>query len=61
MQLKLGGIMAKTKAPRKRGTRLKVKTKALPEHGRKMVKAAKIPSPSGPIPIPYPNVSQKKS
>lgn len=52
--------MAKTKAPRKRGTRLKVKTKALPEH-REMVKGAKIPSPSGPIPIPYPNVSQKKS
>jgi hypothetical protein len=53
--------MAKTKAPRKRGTRLKVKTKALPEHRREMVKGAKIPSPSGPIPIPYPNVSQKKS
>jgi hypothetical protein len=59
MQVELGGIMAKRKAPRKRGTRLKVKTKALPEHRREMV--AKIPSPSGPIPIPYPNVSQKKS
>jgi hypothetical protein len=61
MQVKLRGIMAKTKAPRKRGTRLTVKTKALPEHRREMVKGAKIPSPSGPIPIPYPNVSQKKS
>lgn len=53
--------MAKTKAPRKRGTRLKAKTKAFPEHRREMVKGAKIPSPSGPIPIPYPNVSQKKT
>jgi hypothetical protein len=61
MQMELGGSMAKSKAPRKRGTRLKVKTKALPEHRREMVKGAKIPSPSGPIPIPYPNVSQKKS
>jgi hypothetical protein len=61
MQVELGGIMAKRKAPRKRGTRLNVKTKALPEHRREMVKGAKIPSPSGPIPIPYPNVSQKKS
>lgn len=53
--------MAKTKAPRKGGPRLKVKTKALPEHRGETVKGAKIPSPSGPIPIPYPNVSQKKT
>ena len=52
--------MAKAKAPRKRGTRL-VKTKALPEHRRETVKGVKIPSPGGPIPIPYPNVSQKKT
>jgi hypothetical protein len=53
--------MARTKAPSKRGTRLKVKTKARPEHRREMVKGVRIPSPSGPVPIPYPNVSQKKS
>ena len=53
--------MAKTKAPRKRGMRLKVKPKALPEHRRELVKGAKIPVPGGPIPIPYPNVGQKKS
>jgi hypothetical protein len=39
--------MAKMKAPRKKR--------------KGMVKGAKIPSPSGPIPIPYPNVSQKKN
>jgi predicted amidohydrolase len=57
----LGGVMAKTKTPRKKDTRLKVTTKALPAHRREMVKGAKVPSPTGPIPIPYPNVSQKKS
>jgi len=40
--------MATTKPPRKRGK-------------PKMVKGARIPSPGGPIPIPYPNVPQKKS
>lgn len=53
--------MAKTTAPRKSGTRLKVKTKALPERRRELVNVVKIPSPGGPIPIPYPNVPQKKS
>jgi hypothetical protein len=60
MQVKPGGTMAKTKASKKRGTRLTVKTKALPKR-RQVVKVAKIPSPSGPIPIPYPNVPEKKS
>ena len=53
--------MAKATAPRRRGTRLTAKTKALPEHRRELVKVTKIPSPGGPIPIPYPNVPQKKS
>jgi hypothetical protein len=53
--------MAKPKAPRKRSTRLRVKTNARPAQRREVVKAAKIPSPGGPIPIPYPNVSRKKS
>lgn len=53
--------MATTKPLRRRGTRLKVKTKARPELRPKMVKGVKIPSPGGPIPIPYPNVPQKKS
>jgi hypothetical protein len=61
MQVELEVVMAKTKASRKRGTGLKVKTKALREHRREMVKDAKIPSPGGPIPVPYPNVFRKKS
>jgi len=52
--------MAKTKAPRKRAMGLKV-TKARREYRRETVKGTRIPSPGGPIPIPYPNVPQKKS
>lgn len=38
-----------------------LKTKPLKDRAQETVKGGKTPSPGGPVPIPYPNLTQKGS
>jgi len=56
--------MRRTKKPAKRSKTASLKAKPLRKRDQEKVKGGdivKTPSPGGPIPIPYPNVIQKKS
>jgi hypothetical protein len=56
--------MSKLRPTKKRVKRPKVdnlKTRPLKDHDPDSVKGGKTSPPSGPVPIPYPNVSQKGS
>jgi hypothetical protein len=57
-------IMPKMGPSKKRAKRHKLdnlKTRPLRDHDQKRVKGGKTPSPGGPVPIPYPNVTEKGS
>jgi len=57
-------IISNMRPAKKPGKRLKpatLKTKPLRDRDQDRVKGGKTPSPSGPVPIPYPNLPQKGS
>jgi hypothetical protein len=59
-----GDIMPKMRPAKRPVKRLKpatLKTKPLRDRDQDRVKGGKTPSPGGPVPIPYPNLTQKGS
>jgi hypothetical protein len=53
-----GRIMPRMKTTKRRITVDGLKTKTLTDQDQEKVKGGKTPSPGGPVPIPYPNLSK---